>query len=170
MRISIAALFLLVTACSIPEPKADTAPKTPYKKLDLTYDKPAAVGTEVQASATGLPAGKKVELQWGTVTGGWVIEDYYHFKGKKYAETTSSLGQFDVDANGRLDARFAIPEDYGGVHEVTAIVDGKPVAQNGIEVTQSFEMTPPSGPVGTPIEIKVKGRGWRTMERTRVVN
>jgi hypothetical protein len=154
----------------MPEPKADTAPKAPYKKLELTYEKPAVVGTEVRAAATDLPAGKKVELQWGTVTGGWVIEDYYHFKGKKYKETTSSLGQFDVDANGRLDARFAIPEDYGGVHEVTVIVDGKPVAQNGIEVTQSFEMTPLSGPIGTPIELRVKGLGWRTMESTWVVN
>ena len=42
-------------------------------------------------------------------------------------------------ATGALDARFTIPEDYGGVHEVIALIDGKPVAQNGIEVTQSFE-------------------------------
>jgi hypothetical protein len=170
MRIPIVALFLFLTACTMAEPKADTAPKAPYKKLELTYEKPAVVGTEVRAAANDLPAGKKVGLQWGTVTGGWVIEDYYHFKGKKYTETTASLGQFDVDANGRLDARFTIPEDYGGVHEVTVIVDGKPVAQNGIEVTQSFEMTPLSGPIGTPIELKVKGLGWRTMESTWVVN
>ena len=45
-------------------------------------------------------------------------------------------------SSGRLDARFTIPEDYGGVHDVIALIDGKPVAQNGIEVTQSFEMTP----------------------------
>ena len=32
-----------------------------------------------------LPAGKTVDLTWGTVTGGWVVEDYYHFRGKKYA-------------------------------------------------------------------------------------
>ena len=32
-------------------------------------------------------------------------------------------------------------------------IDGQPVAQNGIEVTQSFEMSPASGPVGTPIEL-----------------
>ena len=51
-----------------------------------------------------------------------------------------------------------------------ALVDGKPVAQNGIEVTQSFEMTPTSGPLGTPIELRVKGLGWRTMESTWVVN
>jgi hypothetical protein len=111
-----------------------------------------------------------VELQWGTVTGGWVIEDYYHFRGKKYSDASSSLGTFRIDREGRLDAPFVIPEDYGGVHDVIAIVGGRPVAQNGIEVTQSFEMTPASGPVGTPIELRVKGLGWRTMESTWVVN
>jgi hypothetical protein len=40
----------------------------------------------------------------------------------------------------------------------------------GIEVPQSFEMTPAAGPVGTPIEIRVKGLGWRTMESSWVVN
>ena len=138
--------------------------------LDLVYDKPAIVGASAQATATGLPAGKTVDLTWGTVTGGWVIEDYYHFRGKKYSETTTSLGQFPVDSSGRLQARFTIPEDYGGVHEVIALIDGKPVAQNGINVTQTFVLTPTSGPVGTPIELKVTGLGWRTMESTWVVN
>jgi hypothetical protein len=136
----------------------------------LTYDKPAVVGTAARATASGLPAGKTVDLVWGTVTGGWVIEDYYHFRGKKYSETTTSLGQFRVDEGGRLDARFVVPEDYGGVHEVIALVDGKPVAQNAINVTQTFALSPTSGPVGTPIELKVTGLGWRTMESTWVVN
>lgn len=111
-----------------------------------------------------------MELLWETVTGGWVIEDYYHFKGKKYDRARVTLGTFPIDAAGQLEARFRIPEDYGGVHDVIALVDGTPVAQNGIEVTQSFEMSPASGPIGTPIELKVKGLGWRTMESTWVVN
>ncbi len=143
------------------------APSTP---LNLDYDKPAVVGADVHATAANLPPGKSVDLTWGTVTGGWVVEDNYHFGGKKYAETTSKLGEFPVDARGQLDAHFAIPEDYGGVHEVIALIDGKPVAQNGIEVTQTFALTPKSGPVGTPIELKVTGLGWRTMESTWVVN
>ena len=106
------------------------------------------VGASVHATAVGLPPGKTVDLTWGTVQGGWVVEDYYHFRGKKYSETTSKLGQFPVDSSGRLDARFTIPEDYGGVHEVLALIDGKAVAQNGIDVTQTFELTPTSGPVG----------------------
>jgi len=138
--------------------------------LDLAYDEPAVVGATVQVTAAGLPAAETVDLSWGTVTGGWVIEDYYHFRGKKYSETTMSLGQFPVDASGRLNARFVIPEDFGGVHEVIALIDGKPIAQNGINVTQTFALTPTSGPVGTPIELKVTGLGWRTMESTWVVN
>ena len=31
-------------------------------------------------------------------------------------------------------------------------------------------MSPASGPIGTPIELRVKGLGWRTMESTWVVN
>jgi len=164
----------LLAACSS-APSATTRAATPPSSqalatLDLSYDKPAVVGAAVRATATGWPAGKHVDLSWGSVTGGWVIEYYYHFRGKKYVETATSLGQFPVDSSGRLDARFAIPEDYGGVHEVIARIDGKPVAQNAVNVTQTFALTPSSGPVGTPIELKVTGLGWRTMESTWVVN
>jgi hypothetical protein len=178
LRLVIIALAIAV-ACSCsrpssPAPSADTLqaaakPDAPLQKLNLTYDKPV-VGAKVHVAASGLPAGKTADLKWSTVTGGWIIEDDYYFRGKKYSETTSSLGKFPVDANGRLDATFLIPEDYGGVHDVIAMIDDKAVAQNGIEVTQSFEMTPTSGPVGTPIELRVKGFGWRTMENTWVVN
>jgi hypothetical protein len=143
---------------------------TPVAALDLAYDTPAIVGTVARATAAGLPAGKTVDLAWGTVTGGWVVEDYYHFRGKKYAESTAPLGRFPVDTSGRLSAQFVVPEDYGGVHEVVARIDGRPVAQGAINVTQTFAMTPASGPVGTPIELKVTGLGWRTMESTWVVN
>jgi hypothetical protein len=151
------------------EPPVASAPETPVTTLKFTHSTPT-VGAEVQVSASGLPAGKTLELGWKTVTGGWVIEDYYHFRGKKYEESTIPLGRFPIDGSGRLDARFTIPEDFGGVHDVVGLVDGTLVAQGGIEVKQSFEMTPTSGPIGTPIEITVKGLGWRTMESTWVVN
>src|SRR5205809_1755803 len=176
-RLAIFLVILAACSCSRPTssaPSADTlqaAAKAdvPLKRLDLTYEKPV-VGAKVRAVASDLPAGKIVDLKWSTVTGGWVIEDYYYFRGKKYSETTSSLGKFPVNSNGRLNASFTIPEDYGGVHDVVAMIDDKTVAQNGIEVTQSFEMNPLSGPIGTPIELRVKGLGWRTMENTWVVN
>jgi hypothetical protein len=180
LRFVVGAVFVLVFySCAFPTSPsapawgvlaAGTEPNTtPVQKLELTYDK-AVVGAQVRASADGLPAGKTVDLQWATVNGGWVIEDYYYFRGRKYSETTLPLGKFPVGASGRLDASFTIPEDYGGVHDIIASIDGRVVAQNGVEVTQSFEMSPTSGPVGTPIELRVKGLGWRTMENTWVVN
>src|SRR5262249_51387032 len=64
-----------------------TSTSSGFAVLDLTYAKPAVVGTPVGVTLSGLQPGKKVDLTWGTVTGGWVIEDYYHFRGKKYTET-----------------------------------------------------------------------------------
>jgi hypothetical protein len=144
----------------------------PPKLLTITYDKSRKPigGMSVEATAEGLPPNRKVNLVWGTVDGGWVIEDYFHFRGKKYTETTKALGQADVDANGRLSTRFTIPEDYGGVHEVLVTDGGATIAQGGIEVGQTFEMHPAEGPVGTMIELRVTGLGWRTMDSTWVVN
>jgi len=158
-------------------PATDSTPKVTAsapKRLTLTYDKTKTpkplVGTSIEASAEGLPPNKTVNIVWGTVDGGWVIEDYFHFKGKKYSETARTLVQATVDAAGRLSTRFAIPEDFGGVHEVFVRDGETTLAQGGVEVGQTFEMTPAQGPAGTTIELRVKGLGWRTMESTWVVN
>ena len=161
------------SAASSADAAANSSAPAP-KRLTLTYDKTQApkpvVGTPVEVAAEGLPANKTVDLAWGTVDGGWVIEDYFHFRGKKYAETTRTLSQATTDANGRLNTHFTIPEDFGGVHEVF-VRDGKTtLAQGGLEIAQTFEMSPKEGPVGTTIELRVKGLGWRTMESTWVVN
>jgi len=144
------------------------------KRLTLAYDKTRTpkpvVGTPIDITAEGLPPNKSVSLLWGTVEGGWVVEDYFHFRGKKYSETMRTLSQATTDGNGRLNARFTVPEDFGGVHEVFVRDGDTTLAQGGLEVAQTFEMSPKEGPVGTTIELKVKGLGWRTMESTWVVN
>jgi hypothetical protein len=151
-------------------PAASTV--APPKTLTLSHPGNAKLvaDVEVEASAEGLPPNRKVDLVWGTVNGGWVIEDYYRFRGKKFTNTTRPLAQAIVASDGRVSVRFKVPEDYGGVHEVFLSDNGVPLAQGGIDVGQTFEMHPTEGPVGTPIEIRVKGLGWRTMESTWVVN
>jgi hypothetical protein len=142
------------------------------KTLTLTHPgaAKAVVGTGMHATAEGLPPGRTLDLIWRTVKGGWVVEDYFHFRGKKFVETSRPLMQVTADASGRLAADFTIPEDYGGVHEIVVSDHGTPIAQGGVEVSQTFEVFPTEGPVGTPIELRMKGVGWRTMESTWVIN
>ncbi|MEO8260237.1 MAG: hypothetical protein ABI868_23020, partial [Acidobacteriota bacterium] len=154
------------------QPQSSTAAAPEPKTLNLTRansDKPV-VGTEVTATADGLPPDRTVDLVWETVEGGWVVEDGFRFRGKKFSETTRVLSRPTVGPDGRLSARFTVPEDYGGVHAVTIVDAGIPLAQGGIEVTQTFELHPSEGPIGTPIELRVTGFGWRTMDSTWVVN
>ncbi len=160
------------TAEAAPAATSEPARSSPAPKpLTLDYDrkKPFA-GTPVHLSADGLPPNRAVEILWGTVDGGWVIEGYSRFKGKQFTETSRPLGQARIDAAGRLSTQFTIPEDYGGVHEVIVSDEGRTIAQGGIEVGQTFEIHPAEGPIGTPVELRVKGLGWRTMESTWVVN
>ena len=139
------------------------------RPLTFTYDRPI-VGAEVRVNATDLPSGKTVELMWETVTGGWVIEDYYHFRGKKFDASRTSLGKFDVNADGRLDARFTTPKTTAACTRWWRSSTVRWSPRRGSKSTQSFEMSPSSGPIGTPIEIKVKGLGFRVMDSTWVVN
>jgi hypothetical protein len=147
-------------------------PAAGLKTLRLTHAKNAkpVVGTEIDAAADGLPPNRTVDLIWETVEGGWVVEGGYRFRGKRFTDSKKVLGRAQIDAAGRLAAHFTIPEDFGGVHAVTVADAGRPVAQGGIEVTQTFDMHPSEGPIGTIVELRVTGFGWRTMESTWVVN
>jgi hypothetical protein len=128
------------------------------------------VGAEINAVGVGLPPNRTVDLMWETVDGGWVVEDGYRFRGKRFTDSSKVLGRAQVDAAGRLATHFDIPEDFGGMHAVTVADAGKPLAQGAIEVTQTFEVHPSEGPIGTLVELRVTGFGWRTMESTWVVN
>jgi hypothetical protein len=150
---------------------AASSKETP-KTLTLTYPKSTkpVAGTEVEAVADGLPPRRTVDVLWGTVDGGWVVEDYFRFRGKRFAAATKALTRTEVGADGRLSVHFKVPEDYGGVHEVIVSDEGRTLAQGGIEVGQTFSLSPTEGPVGTPIELRVSGLGWRTLDSTWVVN
>ncbi len=147
-------------------------PGAPPRTLKLTTIKGTkpVVGAVIDATAEGLPPNRTVDLVWETVDGGWVVEDGFRFKGKQFKDSTKTIGHAKTGADGRLATRFAVPEDFGGVHAVFASEGGVALAQGGIEVTQTFEMHPSEGPIGTPIELRVTGFGWRTMESTWVVN
>lgn len=174
---------LVATACqsatapvtSAAEPAAAAAAADPAgARLRLTLEPviagPVLVGSRLAAAADGLPPNQPAELVWETVTGEWLVEDYFRFKGKKYSETTIVVGTTRTDADGRLSTQFTVPEDFGGVHNILVRIGGRAVAQGGVEVMPAFSLVPTEGPIGTPVEVRVTGLGWRTMDSTYVVS
>jgi hypothetical protein len=166
------AVLLVQAACArapaVPTAQSAAPVEAPTLPLAVSPAK-TPVLEEVTVTADGLPPERAVAIAWHTVDGGWHVADYYRFLGKRFQEAVRPWGEARTDAAGRLVATLTVPDDYGGVHEVVASIDGTAVARGAVEVLQSFTISATEGPVGTPIEITARGLGWRTMESTWVL-
>ena len=65
---------------------------------------------------------------------------------------------------GAFKVTFRVPRDFGGLHDIFAVVDGKQVAKGGFLLERTVKISPTRGPVGTPITVTVVGMGSPTYE------
>ncbi len=136
-----------------------TSQGTPILPLRVSPDR-GEVGTSFAVSADGLPAGGNVEWLWQTWDGSYSTNptsETVEYRRRAFVERRVPLGRATVDAEGSASATFVAPEDFGEVHSVYAVVDGEDVARGGFRILLSASLSPASGPVGTPITIRVTG-------------
>src|SRR4029077_13370091 len=69
------------------------------------------------------------------------------------------LSKAQTDASGSFKVKIAAPQDWGGIHDIYAVVDGLEVAKGGFLVARHATMTPKKGPIGTPITVTYSGLG-----------
>jgi len=120
-------------------------------------------GTPVRVAAEGLPANTDFQLVWRTVKGSWkVAQAEYH--GREYQPAAFEVAAVSTDSAGRLATTFTVPEDFGFLHDVVLQQGERLFIQAGFAVDMTVMLSPPSGPVGTPITVEVKGIGWRPLE------
>jgi hypothetical protein len=137
--------------------------------------KEGVTGTPVTISGSGLPANKPVTITWSTAKITWELDprvDSVDYLGTAPAEklsvvlataTTSSSGSFEVSVKA--------PDDFGGPHEITAIVEGIEVGNAAVfTIDRSATLTPKKGPIGTPITITYHGLGASLYEGGAAVN
>jgi hypothetical protein len=127
-----------------------------------------SAGDRVQMTAAGLAPGAQVTFIWGTAVGSYRTKagpDTIVFYGFKYDSARAVLSRAVADAQGRVSASFAVPDDTGGDHQIAATVDGREAAVAHFKIVLSASLSPARGPVGTPIVVTIHGMGpppWNT--------
>jgi hypothetical protein len=176
---TVAGALLLLPAVSVADPKPITPPAIPgapalpgplapasqpaanMKLLKASPDTGPA-GLKFTLTAAGLPAGKDVSIVWMTANVTWILDarpDSVDYLGRKTDTIGVVLAKAATDATGSLSADLTMPRDFGGIHDIYAVVDGVQVAKGGVLLDRTVALTPRKGPVGTTITIKMTGLG-----------
>jgi hypothetical protein len=122
----------------------------------------APAGTPVTVSAAGLPPGQEFQLVWATASGKWkVTEAEYH--GREFTPVAYEIARARSDSSGRLAVTFTAPDDYGFMHDIVLQQGPRLFTQAAFNLDMTVDISPKSGPPGTPIQVDVKGIGYRSL-------
>ena len=147
---------------ALPGPIA--APATPAPDMGALKTKPdiGVPGTAYRLSGSGLPADKDVSIVWNTANVTWVVDprpDSVDYLGRKAEKVGVVIAHARTDAAGAFSVALEAPRDFGGIHDIYAVVDGVQVAKGGFLIARQASMTPKKGPVGTMITLTYSGLG-----------
>ena len=90
--------------------------------------------------------------------------DSVDYLGRKVDQIGVALANATTDASGAFKVTFMAPKDYGGLHDIFAVVNGSQAGKGGFLLERTVTISPKKGPVGTPITITVNGMGSPTYE------
>jgi hypothetical protein len=146
----------------LPGPVATPAqPSNNMGLLDVTPDQGVA-GTPMTISGKQLPANASVELTWSTASATWMVQtepDTVNYLGRSDTLFAVVLDTTTTNASGSFSVSLNAPTDFGGIHDIYAVVKGVEEAHGGFLLLRTVTMAPTSGPVGTPITITYSGLG-----------
>lgn len=120
------------------------------------------VGSEFSVIGKGLMPNKQINLVWSTNDGTWITDilpNSVNYMGVKYTKYYVNMAAVTTDANGGFTFKSKVPSDFGGVHDIYAVIDNVAVAHGGYQMLRTVSISPKSGPVGTPITITYTGMG-----------
>jgi hypothetical protein len=127
----------------------------------------APTGADITIVGKGLPASKGVALVWMTANVRYILDakpDSVDYIGRKVDRIAVALANTRTDASGGFSVKFKAPKDFGGLHDIFAVVDGVQVAKGGFLLERTVKISPTKGAIGTPITVTVVGMGSPTYE------
>jgi hypothetical protein len=147
-----------------PLPGPIAASSRPATNMTILKAKPdiGVPGTPYTLSAAGLPAGKDVSIVWNTAKVTWVVDprpDSVDYLGRRSDKVAVVIATTKIDASGSFSVKLKAPRDFGGIHDMYAVIDGVQVAKGGFLIARWAKMTPKRGPIGTMITLTYGGLG-----------
>jgi hypothetical protein len=153
---------------ALPGPAAPAAATSPSLKALSVTPLEGVTGTPVTISGSSLPANKPVTITWSTTKITWEVDprmDSVDYLGLAPAEAlTVVLATATTDSSGSFSVSVKAPDDFGGEHEIYAVVEGVKLALGAFTIDRSATISPTSGPIGTPITITYHGLGSSLFE------
>jgi hypothetical protein len=146
----------------VPGPLAPAATSAANMGVLKTSPDVGIPGRTTSISGSGLAANKEVRLVWMTASVSWVIDsrpDSVDYLGRKVDKFGVVLATGRADASGAFKLAVPIPRDFGGIHDIFAVIDGVKVAKGGLLIERRMTITPKRGPIGTPIKVHFTGLG-----------
>ncbi|MGO8874276.1 MAG: hypothetical protein ACLQNG_00705 [Acidimicrobiales bacterium] len=134
---------------------------TNMANLDVTPDS-GVIGSTMTISGSHLAANQHVTLTWSTAKDTWeasVQPDTVNYLGRLETKLAVVIATTTTSASGAFSVTMKAPDDWGGVHDIYAVINGVEVAHGGYLIARSATISPTSGPIGTPITITYRGLG-----------
>ncbi len=146
----------------LPGPVAKVAQPSPTMGILSVVPDQGVVGTPMTISGTGLRPSTTVELTWSTANVTWMLSPQagtVNYMGRYETKFAVVLDTVKTDAKGAFKVSLKAPPDWGGVHDIYAVIGNQEVDHGGFITLRSLSVTPRSGPIGTPITITYSGLG-----------
>ncbi len=146
----------------LPGPVAGPAKASPNMGILQVKPDEGVAGAPLTISGSHLAANADVELTWSTADATWLVQakpDTVNYLGRSDTLFAVVLAKTTTNSNGSFQVSLTVPLDWGGLHDIYAVVNGVQVAHGGFITLRTVTVTPTSGPIGTPITITYSGLG-----------
>ena len=147
-----------------PLPGPVAKPAQPSDNMGILAVSPdqGVAGAPMTISGSQLPPNARVELTWSTANATWLVQtapDTVNYLGRADTEFAVVLNRTTTNAQGSFQVSLKAPVDWGGIHDIYAVINGVEEAHGGFIVLRTVTIRPTSGPLGTPITITYSGLG-----------
>ena len=147
---------------ALPGAIAPAATTSPSMGILAVTPSTGVFGTPYVVSGSGLAPNKSVSIVWKTANVTWMVDarpDSVYYLGRSVTKIGVILAQATTDGNGAFTVSLLAPKDFGGIHDIYAVVDGVQQAKGGFLIERSATVTPKRGPIGRMITLTYTGLG-----------